>query len=76
MTVFGNYPTESVFAFRKPSIGRSEIIRSVFTPTHRAAKTAGLIVERALDDEYSPPELPMGFDPQETFTQHDEACYV
>jgi hypothetical protein len=23
MTVSGNYPTESVFAFRKPSVGRS-----------------------------------------------------
>jgi hypothetical protein len=32
VTVSGNYPTESVFAFRKPSVDRSEIIRSVFTP--------------------------------------------
>jgi hypothetical protein len=35
-----------------------------------------LIVERASGDEDSPPEHPMGFNPQETFTQHDEACYV
>jgi hypothetical protein len=43
---------------------------------HCAAETAGLIVERAPDDEDSPPERPMGFDPQETFTQHDEASYL
>jgi hypothetical protein len=35
---------------------------------HRAAKTAGLLIEGAPDDEDSPPEHPMGFDPHETFT--------
>jgi hypothetical protein len=43
---------------------------------HCAAETAGLIVERAPDNEDSPLERPRGFDPQEAFTQHDEACYV
>jgi hypothetical protein len=43
---------------------------------HRAAKTAGLIVERAPNNKDSPPERLMGFDPQEAFTQHDEARYV
>jgi hypothetical protein len=32
VTVFDNYPTESVFAFRKPSVGQSEIICFIFTP--------------------------------------------
>jgi hypothetical protein len=31
--------------------------------THRAAETAGLVIERAPDNEDSPPERPMGFDP-------------
>jgi hypothetical protein len=35
-----------------------------------------LIVERASNDEDSPPERLMGFNPQETFTQCDEARYV
>jgi hypothetical protein len=34
---------------------------------HRAAETAGLIVETASNNEDSPPELPMGFDLQEAF---------
>jgi hypothetical protein len=43
---------------------------------HLAAETAGLIVERAPDDEDSPPEHPVGFDPQEAFIQHDKARNV
>jgi hypothetical protein len=35
---------------------------------HLTAKTAGLIMERAPDDKNSPPERPVGFDPQEAFT--------
>jgi hypothetical protein len=35
-----------------------------------------LIMERAPDDNDSPPERPVGFDPQEAFTQHDKARYV
>jgi hypothetical protein len=35
---------------------------------HGAAKTAGLVIERAPDYEDLTPERPMGFDPQETFT--------
>jgi hypothetical protein len=34
---------------------------------HPTARTAGLIMERMPDDEISPPERPVGFDPQETF---------
>jgi hypothetical protein len=43
---------------------------------HLVAETAGLIVERAPDDEDSPLECQVGFDPQEAFAQRDEACYV
>jgi hypothetical protein len=43
---------------------------------HLAAETSSLIVERAPDDEDSPPERPVGFDPQEAFTQRDKARYV
>jgi hypothetical protein len=35
-----------------------------------------LIVERAPNDEDSPPERPVGFNPQEAFRQHDKACNV
>jgi hypothetical protein len=31
--------------------------------THLAAEAAGLVMERAPDDENSPPERPVGFDP-------------
>jgi hypothetical protein len=31
---------------------------------HLAAKTVSLIMERAPNDENSPPERPVGFDPQ------------
>jgi hypothetical protein len=34
--VSGNYATESAFVFHKPSVGRSEIIPSVFTPRRDA----------------------------------------
>jgi hypothetical protein len=43
---------------------------------HRAAETAGLIVERAPEDEDLPLERPVGFDPQEAFTQRDKARNV
>jgi hypothetical protein len=43
---------------------------------HLAAEAAGLVVQRAPDDENLALERPMGLDPQETFTKHDEACNV
>jgi hypothetical protein len=43
---------------------------------HCAAEATSLIMERALDDKDSPPERPVGFDPQEAFTQRDKAHYV
>jgi hypothetical protein len=43
---------------------------------HLTAKTAGLIMERAPDDENLPPERPVGFDPQEAFAQCDKTRYV
>jgi hypothetical protein len=43
---------------------------------HLVAETASLIVERAPDDEDLPPERPVGFNPQEAFTQRDKSCYV
>jgi hypothetical protein len=33
VTISGNYPTESIFVFHKPSVGLSKIIRSAFTPS-------------------------------------------
>jgi hypothetical protein len=35
-----------------------------------------LVVQRAPDDENLAPERPVGFDPQETFTKHDETRNV
>jgi hypothetical protein len=35
---------------------------------HLTSKTANLIIERAPNDENSPPQCPVGFDPQETLT--------
>jgi hypothetical protein len=35
---------------------------------HCAVETAGLVVERASEDEDSPPKRPVGFDPQKAFT--------
>jgi hypothetical protein len=43
---------------------------------HLASETTGLLVERASNNEDSPPERPVGFDPQEAFTQRDKARYV
>jgi hypothetical protein len=43
---------------------------------HRAVEAAGWIIQWASDSENSPPQHVMGFNPQETFTQHDEARYV
>jgi hypothetical protein len=40
------------------------------------AKATGLIMERVPDDKNSPPERPVGFDPQETFTERDKTCNV
>jgi hypothetical protein len=39
---------------------------------HYAVETAGLVVERASDDEDSPPKRPVGFDPQKSLTSRDE----
>jgi hypothetical protein len=38
---------------------------------HLTAEATGLVMKRAPDDENSPPERPMGFDPQETFNVKD-----
>jgi hypothetical protein len=38
-----------------------------------AAEAASLVLQRVPDDEDSALEHPVGFDPQEAFTQHDEA---
>jgi hypothetical protein len=35
---------------------------------HRAVETAGLVMERASDDKNSPPERPVGFNPQKALT--------
>jgi hypothetical protein len=44
--------------------------------THHAAEATDLIMEREPNDEDLPPECPVGFDPQEAFTQRDKAHYV
>jgi hypothetical protein len=43
---------------------------------HLAAEAAGLVMERAPDDENLPPERPVGFDPQEAFTERNKTCNV
>jgi hypothetical protein len=43
---------------------------------HLAVEAAGLVMERACDDENSSPERPMGFDPQETFTERNKTRNV
>jgi hypothetical protein len=43
---------------------------------HLAAEAASLVVQRASNDENSAPERPVGLDPQETFTKHDETRNV
>jgi hypothetical protein len=43
---------------------------------HRAAETTGLIVERASNNEESPLECLVGFDPQKAFTQRDKTRNV
>jgi hypothetical protein len=43
---------------------------------HLAAETASLEWQRAPNNENSAPQRPMGFNPQEAFTEHDEACNV
>jgi hypothetical protein len=43
---------------------------------HLVAEAAGLVVQRAPDDENSAPERPVGLDPQETFTKRDETRNV
>jgi hypothetical protein len=43
---------------------------------HLAAEAAGLVVQRAPDDENSAPERQMGHDPQEAFTKRDETRNV
>jgi hypothetical protein len=56
--------------FRPPAgivLGHSKI-EVLNIRAHLTAKTTGLIMERAPDDENSPPEHPVGFDPQEAFT--------
>jgi hypothetical protein len=56
--------------FRPPAgiILRRPKIELLDIRAHLTARTTGLIMERAPDDENSPPERPVGFDPQETFT--------
>jgi hypothetical protein len=43
---------------------------------HLTAKAAGLELQRAPNDEDSAPERPVGFNPQDAFTEHDEAHNV
>jgi hypothetical protein len=43
---------------------------------HLAAETAGLEWQRAPNNENSAPRRPMGFNPQEALTEHDEARNV
>jgi hypothetical protein len=43
---------------------------------HLAAEATSLVVRRAPDGENSTPKRPVGFDPQEAFTEHDEICNV
>jgi hypothetical protein len=43
---------------------------------HLNAETAGLEWQRVPNDENSAPQRPVGFNPQETFTECDEACNV
>jgi hypothetical protein len=62
--VFGVKPPRSPVRI---VLGRPQL--EVFSfEVHLAARTAGSIVEGAFDDKDLPPERPMGFDPQETFT--------
>jgi hypothetical protein len=41
-----------------------------------AAEAASLVLQRAPNDEDSAPQCPVGFYPQETFTEHDETRNV
>jgi hypothetical protein len=43
---------------------------------HLAAGTAGLEWQRTPNNENLVPQRPVGFNPQETFTERDEACNV
>jgi hypothetical protein len=43
---------------------------------HLNAKTASLIWQRVPNNKNSVPQRPVGFDPQETFTERDKACNV
>jgi hypothetical protein len=43
---------------------------------HLAAEAASLELQRAPDDKDSAPQRPVGFNPQEAFTEHDEARNV
>jgi hypothetical protein len=44
--------------------------------THLAAEAASLVVRRTPDGENSTPKGPVGFDPEEAFTEHDETRNV
>jgi hypothetical protein len=43
---------------------------------HLAAKAAGLVAQWVPDSENSALKHPVGFDPQEAFTKHDETHNV
>jgi hypothetical protein len=43
---------------------------------HLAAEAAGLVAQWVPDGENSAPKRPVGFDPQEAFTKHDETRNV
>jgi hypothetical protein len=43
---------------------------------HLATEVASSVMERASDNENLPPERPMGFDPQETFTERNKTHNV
>jgi hypothetical protein len=43
---------------------------------HLNTEAAGLEWQRVPNNENSAPQRPVGFNPQETFTEHDKACNV
>jgi hypothetical protein len=43
---------------------------------HLAAGATTLVVRRMPDNENSTPKRPVGFDPEEAFTERDETCNV
>jgi hypothetical protein len=61
-------PARIVFGHLEVEVGN--------TRAHLTAKATSLELQRAPDDEDLVPKRPVGFDPQEAFTEHDEARNV